>query len=260
MKKFFTSLLILSATLGFAQLEPGLDVPAQNVGGKSEFEHVFQTQLIYPENLLASKTSTEVTVYFVVATDGSINNVLFKQAFDPAFEKEARRLLRFYVFEPAVKDGGKIISQSWLTFRFNAEGYKKICKNRGFTVPAYKLPADTSFIVYQRADSSPDYYKGEEALADFIVKNLDYPPIAVRQNIQGTVVLNFIVEPNGCPSNIAVLKGVNAGCTEEAIRVLRLTRWKPATKDGQLVRYRMTYPIVFNLNNVNRDNTTSEQK
>lgn len=260
MRTWITSLLVFAATLGFAQLEPGLDMPAQNVGGKTEFEHVFHTQLIYPESLLASKTSTDVTVYFTVALDGSINNVMFKQSFAPEFEKEARRLLKFYVFEPAVKDGGKIISQSWLTFKFNAEAYKKICKNRGFTTPAYKLPADTSFTVYQRADSSPDYYKGEEALADFIVKNLDYPPIAVRQNIQGTVVLNFIVEPNGCPSNIAVLKGVNAGCTEEAIRVLRLTRWKPATKDGQLVRYRMTYPIVFNLNNVNRDNSSSEQK
>lgn len=262
MKLNMIIMLFVLTSVAWAQEKPetSVDAPAHNIGGKTEFDYIFQAQLVYPEDLLKAKVSEDVTVYFVVAADGSVHDVMFKQSYNKALEQEARRLLRFYLFEPAMKDGGKVISQSWLTFRFNAEAYKKICKARGFSTPVYVRDPDTSFVIYHRADVSPEYYKGEEALNEFILKELDYPPIAVKQNIQGTVVLNFVVEPNGCPGNIAVLRGVNAGCSEEAIRVLRLTRWKPAVKDGHLVRYNVTYPIVFNLNNINKDNSSSEQR
>ncbi|MBS1638188.1 MAG: TonB family protein [Bacteroidetes bacterium] len=262
MKKLLFTLCMLSMISVFSQqaLDPGLDTPPQNVGGKTEFEHVFHTQMQYPDSLLKAKISEEVAVYFYVAADGKVSEISCKNVKYKAFETEAKRIMRFYKFEPGLKDGVKTASHAVVVFKFEADAYKKICKNRGFVVPAYSgAQSDTSYTVYERADSSPEYYKGEEALGEFVLKELEYPPLAVRQNIQGTVVMRFIVEPNGCVSNIEVLKGVNAGCSEEAIRVMRLTHWKPATKDGKLVRYHVTYPIVFNLNNVNKDNSMSGQ-
>jgi protein TonB len=74
------------------------------------------------------------------------------------------------------------------------------------------------------------------------------------------VLLSFIVEPNGTLSNIVVEKEFNHLCTNEAVRVLKDTKWKPGIKDGKLIRYKTKYPIIFNLNNINKDNATSEQR
>jgi hypothetical protein len=41
---------------------------------------------------------------------------------------------------------------------------------------------------------------------------------------------------------------------------MRETKWKAGTKDGKLIRYKTKYPIIFNLNNINKDNATSEQR
>jgi TonB family protein len=145
-------------------------------------------------------------------------------------------------------------------FNFNTSNYKKFCKQRGFITPKEISLFDTSFVIYDRADVSPQYYKGDDALNEYVLSNLEYPDIAIRQNLQGTVLLSFIVEPNGTLSNIVVEKDFNHLCTNEAIRVLKSTKWKPGIKDGKLIRYKTKYPIIFNLNNINKDNATSEQR
>ncbi|MCZ8285148.1 MAG: energy transducer TonB, partial [Bacteroidia bacterium] len=94
---------------------------------------------------------------------------------------------------------------------------------------------------------------------EFVLTNLEYPDLAVRQNIQGTVVVSFIVEPNGTLSNMTTEKEFSQICTTEAFRIMRQTKWKPAEKDGKKVRYKSKYPIVFNLNNINKDNSMSGQ-
>ncbi|MBL7935510.1 MAG: energy transducer TonB, partial [Bacteroidia bacterium] len=145
-------------------------------------------------------------------------------------------------------------------FKFSPDTYKKYIKARGFAIHKEQALFDTSFVIYKIADASPEYYKGEEALNEYVLENLEYPDLAIRQNIQGTVVLSFIVEPNGTLSNIAVEKEFNHLCTNEAYRILRDTKWKPGKKDGKLIRYKTKYPIVFNLKNINKDNATSEQR
>jgi protein TonB len=115
-------------------------------------------------------------------------------------------------------------------------------------------PADSTYIVYQKADRSPEYYKkGDEGLADFIVTNMEYPAVAKEKSIEGTVVLEFVVETNGFITNVAVKQGVSGGCTEEAMRIMRQTKWQPAMLNGKWVRYKMNYPITFGLQNTNKD-------
>lgn len=261
MKHFFLLCLFFTRTL-FSQevLETKVDVPARPKGTNGDFDYVFKSQVIYPEQLLKDKVAADVAIYFTVTAAGQVKDVLFKQEYPEAFKTEAKRLLRFYLFEPAKIGNVNVASQTFVVFKFNPDAYKKIIKQRGFMIPKDYATHDTSFVIYDRADASPDYYKGEEALAEFVKGNLEYPDLAVRQNLQGTVVLSFIVEPNGTLSNMLAEKEFNHLCTQEAFRIMRETKWKPGIKDGKQVRYRMKYPIVFNLNNVNRDNATGEQR
>lgn len=255
-------LFLFFTASGFAQekIETAVDVQAKTKGGKGDVDYVFQSQVIYPEVLLKQKKAEDVAIYFTVTSKGEVRDIEFKQAYEEAFKAEARRLLRYFIFEPAKLGNVPVASSSFLVFKFNPDAYKKYTKNRGFVIPKDQALYDTSYTVYERADRSPEYYKGDEALPEFILSNLEYPDLAIRQNIQGTVVVSFIVEPNGTLSNMVAEKEFNQLCTAEAFRILRETKWKAAEKDGKKVRYKSKYPIVFNLNNINKDNSMGEQR
>lgn len=261
MKQLLILFTFLSSFL-FSQekLATSVDKPAQPVGGKLDVDYVFQSQVIYPADLLKKKVSADVAIYFTVLADGSVKDIEFKQDYPEAFKTEAKRLLRFFIFTPARVGNVNVASQTFLVFKFNPETYKKMTKERGFVIHKEEVTFDTSFVIFKMADSSPDYYKGEEALGEFVLSNLEYPDLAIRQNLQGTVLMSFIVEPNGTLSNLMAEKEFNHLCTKEAIRIMRETKWKPGKKDGKAIRYKTKYPIVFNLNNINKDNATSEQR
>jgi TonB family protein len=149
----------------------------------------------------------------------------------------------------------------FLNFKITADKYNRFFKQR------YKLNlkkntplADSSYVIYTRADLAPEFYKnGEEGLKEFILSNMDYPKLAIEKSVEGTVVIEFIVETNGYITAIVPKRVLGAGCTEEALRVITQTRWQPAIFQNKLVRYKMNYPITFSLRNIIKDNTSSSQ-
>jgi hypothetical protein len=261
MNKIFLLFILFSKVI-FAQvsIEQKVDVPAVPLGGKDDVDYVTQMQMFFPNELLKKNITQDVVIYFTVNADGSVTNPFFKQEYEPLFQIEAKRLLRYFQFKPALINNINVASQIFLTFKFNPSEYKKSIKKRGFDIPKNYSSFDTSMVVYTIADSSPEYYKGEDALKEYILNNLEYPDLAVRQNLHGVVLLNFIVEANGTISNLFAEKEFNYLCTKEAYRIMRETKWTPGTKNGNNIRYKMKYPISFNLNNINKDNATSEQR
>ncbi len=81
-----------------------------------------------------------------------------------------------------------------------------------------------------------------------IQKNIVYPEIAVRVGMQGKVLIEAKVDENGVVYEAFVLKGIGAGCDEEALRVIKNTRFKPGVQGDKFVRTRVVIPIVFKLN------------
>ena len=147
----------------------------------------------------------------------------------------------------------------FLTFKLSTEKYNKYFKQKNKLNLKKPLPADSSFIIYQKADKSPEYYKnGDDGLADFILSNIEYPKIAVEKSVEGTVVIEFVVETNGYVTGLAVKQPINAGCTEEALRLIKETKWQPAVVNNKFVRYKTTYPITFSLRNISKDNSSSQ--
>jgi protein TonB len=61
--------------------------------------------------------------------------------------------------------------------------------------------------------------------------------------------LSFVIEPTGRITNIKVLKDVGGGATNEAIRLLKLTKWRAGKKDGISVRVSKEFEVNFNLSN-----------
>lgn len=104
---------------------------------------------------------------------------------------------------------------------------------------------DQIFLV---VESEAEFKGGRTALVKFVSDNLKYPAKARRMGIEGKVFLAAVIEKDGAISNVQVLKGIGAGCDEEAVRIVSmLPNWIPARQRGRPVRSRITVPIVFAL-------------
>jgi len=111
-----------------------------------------------------------------------------------------------------------------------------------------KAQTVTDTTVYTFVDSMPEYPEGTAAMYNFISGKIQYPEIAVENNITGKVYIGLIVEADGSLSNIKTLRGIGSGCDEEAVRVVSLMpNWKPGIHNGENVRVSTTIPFSFQM-------------
>lgn len=89
---------------------------------------------------------------------------------------------------------------------------------------------------------------GMPAFYEYVAKKLKYPAQARRMGIEGKVFVEFVIERDGSITDVKAIKGIGAGCDEEAVRVLQSApKWKPGKQRGKPVRQRMVLPIAFKL-------------
>jgi TonB family protein len=217
------------------------------VGGKAEFNQVIETQLTLPEILLTKNFAQEAKVNFTIDSLGKATELVFTNVENNVLRAELARILKFFRFEANELPNG-IAQPYYVMFSLSTSKYRKYLKQRTKTKIRPPERSDSSMAVVTKADRSPAYYKDEEAgLAEYILNEITYPGVAREQSVQGTVVLQFIIETNGFVTGITPKKTVGAGCTGEAIRLMSETRWQPALLGGKAVRYQTTYPITFSL-------------
>jgi len=97
-------------------------------------------------------------------------------------------------------------------------------------------------------DVNPRYPGGDEARLYYLRQHIRYPEAAMKKEIQGVVIVVFIIEPDGSVTKVSVSKGIGGGCDEEAIRVTReMPRWEPGKRNGRAVRVMLRMPIIFSL-------------
>ena len=116
--------------------------------------------------------------------------------------------------------------------------------------------------IYDTVEVLPEFPGGESGRIQFLSENLKYPIEASYQNIEGRVLIGFVVEPDGTLSNFKVRKSAHPILDEEAMRVAKLMpNWKPGKQDGESVRVKYTMPITFRLYNyVKPPKTKQKQK
>jgi protein TonB len=80
-----------------------------------------------------------------------------------------------------------------------------------------------------------------------IQKKISYPPIAKKAGVEGRVIVQFVVNESGDVVDPVVVRGIGAGCDEEAIRAVSQAKFKPGKQRGKAVRVKMSLPITFKL-------------
>lgn len=98
------------------------------------------------------------------------------------------------------------------------------------------------------AVEQPAAFKGN--VNKWLSSHISYPQTAQDNNVQGKVVVRFIVEKDGSVSGVTVLKSVDRDLDKEAVRVVKsMPKWQPGKNNGVPVRSYFTLPINFRLAN-----------
>jgi protein TonB len=70
--------------------------------------------------------------------------------------------------------------------------------------------------------------------------------MAKRMGIEGKVFVQFVVDKEGKLSKVKVIKGIGAGCEDEAVRVIQYSpKWQPGKQRGRVVKVRIVVPLTF---------------
>jgi periplasmic protein TonB len=94
----------------------------------------------------------------------------------------------------------------------------------------------------------PEFPGGEDAMMEFVTKNIVYPKIASQNGIKGVVYVGFVVEKDGSIDQIKILHGIGGGCDEESVRVVQMMpKWTPGKQNGHPVRAEMSLPVRFQI-------------
>ena len=92
----------------------------------------------------------------------------------------------------------------------------------------------------------------DKKMLEFIYKNIKYPAIARENGVEGTVVVQFVVEKDGTVKDAKVVRDIGAQCGQEAMRVVNMMneqniKWIPGKQRGRSVRVQFNLPVKFRL-------------
>ena len=97
-------------------------------------------------------------------------------------------------------------------------------------------------------EEMPKFPGGDAAMMEFLRNTVKYPEEAMKNGIQGRVVVQFIIEKDGSISEAKVIKKVNEQLDAEALRVVgEMPNWTPGKQKGKEVRVKFTLPVTFRL-------------
>jgi tonB family C-terminal domain len=100
--------------------------------------------------------------------------------------------------------------------------------------------------VYTAVEERPTFPGGEAALMKYIADHICYPPTAQENNIQGRVIVQFVVTKTGKVGEVKVVRGKDPDLDREAERVVRsLPDFIPGKMNGQPVNVWETVPVTF---------------
>lgn len=112
-------------------------------------------------------------------------------------------------------------------------------------------PSFDDVVSYYDCDLRPAFLNSTDPaqfLEKWVYQYLKYPESALRDGIQGRVMVDFIIDKDGKVTDVRVVRGIDPDLDAEAVRVVSASpKWKPGRVNGNKVRTSMTIPVEFRL-------------
>jgi len=118
------------------------------------------------------------------------------------------------------------------------------------TVDVSNLELKDQNEVYSVVEEPAEPKGGMTEFYNYVAANLKYPDEARTKGVEGRVFIEFVVNEDGSISDARPIKGIGAGCDEEAAKIVAMAEpWKPGKQHGIAVKQRMVIPIIYSLDN-----------
>lgn len=219
--------------------QPKIEEP-KYPGGMSACLNFIAKNIKYPREALMTGKQGKVVLNLVIDTDGAIVDVSVAKSVNPELDEEAMRVAYLMPnWIPGKKDGKPIRVRHQLPVNFKlAPG-----------VEAHFLGDGVKSI-----EEIARYPGGIFACMKFLVENMKYPEAALKERIQGKVLLILDIDEEGSIKNVDVSISVSPELDAEAIRLARLMpQWIPGKKGGKPIRSKYLIPVDFRLDEDMKD-------
>ena len=114
-----------------------------------------------------------------------------------------------------------------------------------------KEGAREDVIPYYECDVRPMFLNSPDPrkfLEKWVYQYVKYPAEAVRDGVQGRVMVDFVIDKDGKVTDVKVSRGVSPELDAEAVKVVSASpKWKPGRVKGEKVRTSMTVSVEFRL-------------
>ena len=155
-------------------------------------------------------------------------------------------LFGLFFFPACKQEGDKPDADEKIVESVSAEGLQETTYSLVPEMPRFPGCEIDSLEIRERAVCA------NRRLTNYVYNRLRYPKEAQEARVQGTVVAQFVVRPDGLLDDIQIHNDIGYGCGETVIRIIasmnRMNeRWIPGKKDGKAVRVRLALPIEFRL-------------
>ncbi len=134
------------------------------------------------------------------------------------------------------------------TFDQGTDNLEVVRTHKDEIIVEEKKPEPVKEEVFTAVEQMPQFPGGEAELLKYVATHIKYPTMAAENNIQGRVVVKFVVKKDGQVGDVVVLRGRDPDLDKEAQRVVKtLPKFIPGKMNGQAVAVWYTLPINFKL-------------
>ncbi len=135
------------------------------------------------------------------------------------------------------------------TFEDGTDDLNVVREHKDEIIVEEKTPVEENK-VFDAVEQMPTFPGGDGELMKYLNKNLSYPTLAAENGIQGTVLLQFVVQKDGSIGEVKVVRPRDPDLDKEAVRVVKgMPKFIPGRMNGQPVNVWFTLPVRFKLQN-----------
>ncbi|MGB0389977.1 MAG: energy transducer TonB [Salibacteraceae bacterium] len=223
----------------------------QPIGGLKSVKSLVNSELEYPATAAGETSEGSVIIVYSLPPSGIPHIDKIEGVKNIDLINETKRLFKKISFKKNKNRRVVPLSESF-QIDYSLKAWNKLVKKRGYSTINYHFtPIDTTQEIYsyQLLEKKPEpiFNKKEKyrGFNDYIANKLQYPEGALKIDLKGEVIISFVIEQSGNISNIEVVKELGAGCTTEALRLIKGLKWAPGIKSETAVRTQMISSIGF---------------
>lgn len=209
-------------------------MPRFEGGDINTFQKWVISEIELPAELNADSVSGRVVVSFVVNKEGSVEQVKALSSQDARLTAAVIKTVeRSPHWEPGRHKDVPVAVQQFLSVTFRVVA----------------TPIDPDDEIFLEVGVMPKFRgKSLYHFSEWVASMVVYPDFALKNNIEGNVIVSFVVEKDGAVSTVEIVSSSYNIFNDEAIRVVRRSpKWTPGMKDGEPVRVKFMIPINFML-------------